>query len=467
MQIKEIANYCLKCKNPACVKKCPAHNNIPAIMEYVSKEQYHEAFCELLKTQYMPELCGKLCAQDHQCEGNCVRGIKGDAVQIGKVETTLANMYYDNFICDIKVPIVKDKKNVVVVGAGITGITASLILAKAGLDVTLMEKETYIGGTVSKYIPNFRFLSDAFVKYEEMLKQLGVKIVYEKTLGDNLLVEELEKYDYQVMCIGAQIPAKLWKENKPSVYSGLDILEEYKNNKCEIKNRNVIIIGAGNVAMDTARALKRLNNNVTIVYRRTIDNSPASVKEIRETKNEKVNIMELWAPIKPIVENEKLIGLQVQKMRLGEKKNGSRQNVVPIEGAISTIPCDTIVVTTGAITEDYIFDTLNIDKNTKNHLSYYFGGDFNTGPKTIVHAMASGREVALKIIDNINNLYHIKTNLLDKKRKVFFGGSFNPPTIAHKNILNFLTKKLNTNVLLVPNGDDYHYHEKNLTLLNN
>ena len=157
MQIKEIANYCLKCKNPSCVKACPAHNNIPTIMEYVANEQYHEAYCEFLKTQYMPELCGKLCAQDHQCEGSCVRGIKGLPVEIGKVEHVLASMYYDSFITDIKVPSAKEVKTVVVVGAGITGITTSIILAKAGLKVTLMEKDDCIGGTVKKYIPKTEF----------------------------------------------------------------------------------------------------------------------------------------------------------------------------------------------------------------------------------------------------------------------------------------------------------------------
>lgn len=462
MQIKEIADYCLKCKNPSCVKACPAHNNIPSIMQYVANEQYHEAYCEFLKTQFMPELCGKLCAQDHQCEGNCVRGIKGNPVEIGKVEQTLASMYYDSYINDLKVPKAKESKSVVVVGAGIAGITSSIVLAKAGLNVTLMERDNCIGGTVKKYIPNFRFLSDAFSKYEKFLKELNVKIVYGKKLGDNLLTEELEQYDYQVICIGAQNPTKIWKESHPSVFTGLEILEQYNQNNCELKNRNVIVIGAGNVAMDTARALKRLKNNVTIVYRRTIDNSPASIKEIKEVKNEKINIMELWAPIKPIVENGKLIGIQVQKMKLGEKKPGHRQSVVPVDGAISTFPCDTIVMTTGASSDNYIFNELNIDKNCENYLSYYFGGDTHTGPKTIVHAMASGRDMALKVIDNINNLHHIKNNLLDKKRKVFFGGSFNPPTIAHQNIIKFLTKKLNTEVLLVPNGDDYHYHDKNL-----
>ena len=462
MQIKEIANYCLKCKNPSCVKACPAHNNIPAIMQYVANEQYHEAYCEFLKTQYMPELCGKLCAQDHQCEGSCVRGIKGLPVEIGKVEQVLASMYYDSFVSDLKIPTVKEVKNVVVVGAGITGITTSIILAKVGLKVTLMEKDNCIGGTVKKYIPNFRFLSDTFSKYEKILKELDVKIIYNKKLGDNLLISELEEYDYQVICRGAQNPTKLWKEDNPSIISGLEILEQYNQNICELKNRNVIVIGAGNVAMDAARTLKRLNNNVTIVYRRTIDNSPASINEIKATKNEKVNIMELWAPIKPIYENNKLIGIQVQKMKLADKKPGQRQNVVPIDGAISTFPCDTIVVTTGASTDNYIFNALNIDKNCENYLSYYFGGDTHTGPKTIVHAMVSGKDIAFKIINNINDLHHIKNNLMDKKRKVFFGGSFNPPTIAHLNILKFLTKKLNAEVLLVPNGDDYHYHDKKL-----
>lgn len=463
MKIKDLADYCLKCKNPACVKGCPNHNDIPSIMQYVSNEQYRDAYRELLKTQIMPELCGALCAHDHQCEGKCIRGIKGKPVEIGKVEAMLANMYKSSYLDDLKVTKqITVKKNVAVVGAGITGITCSILLAKAGLDVTLYEKENTIGGTVKKYIPDFRKPADTFIEFEKILKELNVNIIYNKELGNNLTLDILEEYDYQIICTGADNPTNIWNEQYPSCFYGLDILKDYNEKKCEVTNRNIIVIGAGNTAMDVARTLKRLNNNVTIVYRRNIANSPASKKEIDACIEEGVRIAELWAPIKPIVKNETLIGLQVQKMRLTESNAGGRQNVVPVDGAISSFPCDTIVLAIGARSNQSLFKDMHIHKDSINHLNYYFGGDYYTGPKTIVDAITSGKKIAYDIIDRINQLEEVKKIIKDSKKAVFFGGSFNPPTIAHLGILKLLSKDLESNVLLVPNGDDYHYHNKQL-----
>ena len=463
MKIKDLADYCLKCKNPACVKGCPLHNDIPSIMQLVSNEQLHDAYRELLKTQIMPELCGKLCAHDHQCEGKCIRGIKGEPVKIGEVESTLAEMFKNNFLTDLPTPTkALEKKNIAIVGGGITGITCAIILAKAGLDVTIYEKESQIGGTVLQYVPRFRQPEDTFYELLNVLKSLNVTIIYNKTLGKNLTLDLLEEYDYQIICTGAQHPTNIWNEEYPSCFYGLDILKDFNKHNCEIKNRNIIVIGAGNVAMDVSRALKRLDNNVTIVYRRNIANSPASKKEIAETIEEGVNIAELWAPIQPIIKNESLIGLQVQKMRLTEAGSDGRRNVVPIEGAISNFPCDTIVIATGAKADRNIFKNAHISQNTNNYLNYYFGGDYYTGPKTIVDAIASGKDISKKIIDRINSLSTIKKIIKNSKKEVFFGGSFNPPTIAHKNILKLLSEDLEANVILVPNGDDYHYHNKEL-----
>lgn len=463
MKIKDLADYCLKCKNPTCVKGCPNHNDIPSIMNFVSNEQYRDAYRELLKTQVMPELCGTLCAHDRQCEGHCVRGIKGKPVEIGKVEVMLANMYKESYLDNLPdINKINTKKSVAVVGAGIAGITCSIILARAGLDVTLYEKEDHIGGTVKDYVPLFRQPNDAFKEFEKTLKELNVTTIFNKELGKNLTLDILDEYDYQIICTGAQTPTNIWNELYPSCFYGLDILKDYNNNQCEIKNRNIIVIGAGNTAMDTARTLKRLNNNVTIVYRRNIANSPASKKEVDSTISEGVGIAELWAPIKPIIKNETLVGLMVQKMRLTEKDTTGRQNVVPIDGATSSFPCDMIVLAAGAKSNLSLFKDMHIKKDSFNHLNYYFGGDYFTGPKTIVDAIKSGKKIAYDIIERINHFEEVKNIIKNSKKEVFFGGSFNPPTIAHKNILKFLTVDLDAKVLLVPNGDDYHYHNKQL-----
>ena len=463
MKIKDLADYCLKCKNPTCVNGCPNHNDIPSIMQLVSNEEYHNAYRELLKTQIMPELCGTLCAHDHQCEGKCIKGIKGEPVAIGKVESLLSTMYKDSYLDDLIMPsVINTNKTVAIVGAGITGITCSIILARAGLNVTLYEKENKIGGTVEKYVPDFRKPANPFLEFEKNLRQLNVNIIYNKELGKNLTLDTINQYDYQIICTGADNPTNIWNELYPSCFYGLDILKDYNEKTCEIENRNIIVIGAGNTAMDTARALKRLNNNVTIVYRRNIANSPASKKEIDACISEGVGIAELWAPIKPIIKNETLVGLQVQKMRLTEKDASGRQNVVPIDGATSSFPCDTIVLAVGAKADQTLFKNMHIRKDSFNHLNYYFGGDYFTGPKTIVEAIKSGKKIAYDIIERINKLEEVKKIIKNSKKDVFFGGSFNPPTIAHKNIIKLLSIDLDANVLLVPNGDDYHYHNKQL-----
>lgn len=467
MKIKDLADYCLKCKNPTCINGCPNRNDIPSIMQLVSNEQYREAYRVLLKTQVMPELCGTLCAHDHQCEGKCVRAIKGEPVKIGQVEYLLANMYKGSYLDDLKAPTMAlDKKRVVIVGAGITGITCAIILAKAGLDITIYEKEAKIGGTVEKFVPEFRHSHNTFTEFETILKDLNVNIVFNKELGNNLTIDDLETYDYKIICTGAQIPTSIWSEKYPSCFYGLDILKDFNEKTCEITNRNIIVIGAGNVAMDVSRALKRLNNNVTIVYRRNIANSPASKKEINAAIEEGINIAELWAPIKPIIKNETLVGLQVQKMRLMEAEKGMRQNVVPIEGAVSNFPCDAIVMATGAKADQSVFKDMHIAEKNNNHLNYFFGGDYFTGPKTIVDAICAGKKITEAIIERINSLNEIKRVIKQSKKEVFFGGSFNPPTVAHYHILKLLSEELDAKVLLVPNSDDYHYHNKDLLEFN-
>ncbi len=463
MNIKEIADYCLKCKNPSCIKGCPAHNDIPTIMNYVSLEQYHEAYRVLLKNQVLPEICGTLCAYDRQCEGHCVRSHKGEAVKIGAVEATLASMYKESFLEDYKVSYkLSSNIKVAIVGAGITGITASIILALAGASVTLYEKEKQIGGTVTKYIPDFRFASSRFSELKNILDDLFVYIKFGYELGKNLLLNDLEDYDFKIICTGADQPTNIWNEKYPSCYMGLDILRAFNSGVCDIKRRNVIVIGAGNVAMDVARSLKRLDNNVTIVYRRNMKNSPASIYEINEARNEGINIAEFWAPIKPIIKEEALIGLQVQKTMLDPNSTTRRQNVIPIEGALSNFPCDTIVVAAGAVADRHIFKDANIDTTSNRYLNYYFGGDFLTGPKTIVQAMAAGKQIAEEILARVRTIEEAKQKILASSKPIFFGGSFNPPTLAHYRILDFLNKEFDTEVLVVPNSDDYHYHNKEL-----
>ena len=257
-EIKEFANYCLNCKIKPCSNKgCPLGNDIPNFIQQIKEENYEKAYEILSETTVLEAVCGRICPHTKQCQGSCVRGIKSKPVNIGKMEA---------FIGDISIKekyklMQKNKKDkkIAIIGAGPAGLTAAAFLLKEGYEVTIFEKYNYLGGLLVHGIPEFRLPKDIVKQTVKKIIDLGLNVEYNKELGKNLQLCELEeKYDAIFLAFGANITTKMnvEGENLKGVYGGNQLLE--KGNHPDYKNRKVAIIGGGNVAIDCARTIKRM-----------------------------------------------------------------------------------------------------------------------------------------------------------------------------------------------------------------
>lgn len=272
-EIEEKVNYCLNCKiKPCSLKGCPLGNNIPEFIKALKEEKYKEAYQILSETTVLPGVCGKICPHMKQCQGSCVRGIKGEPVSIGDIESyifqkAVENGYNLKDVINKKVtPELSDKK-VAIVGGGPAGLTCAAFLAKNGIDVTIYEKYNYLGGLLVHGIPDFRLPKENVKETVNRILDLGIKVEYNKELGKNLELEELEeKYDVIFLSIGANKPAKMGVEGEQldGVYGGNELLEYKKHPNYEEKI--VSVIGGGNVAMDCSRTIKRLRSKRSKCY---------------------------------------------------------------------------------------------------------------------------------------------------------------------------------------------------------
>lgn len=273
-EIEEKVNYCLNCKiKPCSAKGCPLNNNIPEFIRAVKEEKYKEAYRILSETTVLPGVCGKICPHMKQCEGSCVRGIKGDPVNIGDIEVYIFQKAVEEGY-DLK-DIIKNEANpkelshmkVAIVGGGPAGLTCSAFLAKDGVDVTIYEKYNYLGGLLVHGIPEFRLSKETVKETVNRILDLGIKVEYNKELGKNLTLEELEQnYDAIFLSIGANKPAKMGVkgENLKGVYGGNELLEY--NTHPNYEGKIVSVIGGGNVAMDCSRTIKRLRSKRSKCY---------------------------------------------------------------------------------------------------------------------------------------------------------------------------------------------------------
>lgn len=452
------ANYCLLCKKPSCVEGCPARVNIPGMMKHVQEGNFDEAYQENRKQNVLPFLCGELCPHEKQCEGHCIRAKKGKSVNIGFVEHGVAKLF--NNQTKLVDNVLKDKK-IAIVGAGMTGISAALELASHQAKVTIFEKEAQIGGAVAKYLPSFRFNEHICQFLYQDLVDLKVDILFNQELGVNFFFDDLLSYDYQIIALGAEIPLSGGLPiNLPNVYFGLDLLKIAKKDKrIPFINKKVLVIGAGNVAMDVARLIRLAQNDVEIVYRRTIIDSPASKKEIEETLQEGVLFQELLSPL-DIIETNDHLTLNCQVMKLDEENNNDRHDVLPKMGEYRQLTADVIVLALGNVAKhDWVkrnptklsalLDEQIIHTDYQDYYAnLYLGGDYLTGPKTIVKAMVQGRDMARDILRR-----HQQEKQIEER--IMFGGSFNPITKGHLDIITALQKEKNATILIVPNGDLY------------
>ena len=408
-EIKEKANYCLNCPVKPCSNKgCPLNNNIPEFIKAVKEEDIKKAYEILSETTVLESVCGRICPHMKQCEGSCVRGIKGEPVSIGDLEAYVGDVAIKNNYKISEINRENKNKKIAIVGGGPAGITASAFLLKKGFSVTLFEKYNYLGGLLVHGIPEFRLPKNIVKNTIQKVIDLGLEVKYNYELGKNLILNELEKdYDAIFLAYGANITTKMGVEGEEldGVYGGNQLLE-YKNHP-DYKGKSVAVIGGGNVAMDCARTIKRLGaENVKIIYRRAEEQMPAETKEIQEAKEEGIEFL-FQNNIVKIIGKNKVEKLELIKTELVQKEGETRKVPINIENSNYVIDIDYVVMALGSMPESFTMDlglTLNkygyiyIDENYQtSNKKIFAGGDIAGCKSTVAWAARSGREAANKI----------------------------------------------------------------------
>lgn len=413
--IKEKADYCLNCPMKSCSNKgCPLNNNIPEFIKALKKEEYEKAYEILSETTVLESVCGRICPHEKQCQGSCVRGIKGNPVDIGELEAFIGDKAIKENYSLKKSENIKNNKKIAVIGGGPAGLTCSAFLLKKGYSVTIYEKYNYLGGLLVHGIPEFRLPKEVVKQTVKKILDLGLNVQYNKELGKNLNLKELkEKYDAIFLAYGANVSSKMGieGENLQGVYGGNELLE--KNSHPDYKGKNVAIIGGGNVAMDCARTIKRLGaQSVKIIYRRAEEQMPAEVKEILDAKNEGIEFLFQNNVVK-IIGDKSVEKIELIKTELVQKEGENRKVPININGSNYEIDMDYVVMAVGSMPENFTIELgleLNkygyINVNEKNKTSngqIFAGGDIAGCKNTVAWASRSGRDSAMSIIEYLEN----------------------------------------------------------------
>ena len=415
-EIKEKADYCLNCKVKPCSNKgCPLHNEIPDFIKEVKEENFSKAYEILCTTTVLQGICGRICPHQKQCQGSCIRGIKGNSVDIGDLEAFVFDkaMEQGNSLSKVwKQEIEKNKKDlnkkVAIIGGGPSGLTAAAFLVKQGIDVTIYEKYDYLGGLLVHGIPDFRLDKRIVKQTVDNILDLGIKVEYGKVLGKNLSLNELEQeYDAIFLAFGANCSSKMGVEgeNLDGVYGGNELLEY--NTHPNYEGKIVVVAGGGNVAMDCARTIKRLGaKEVKVVYRRSRKQMPAEDKEVEKAMKEGVEFL-FQNNIAKIIGENKVEKLELIKTELVQKEGDTRLSPVNIDRSNYVINADYVVMALGANPEPFVKDlkldlnkwgNIEVDENYKtSRPKIYAGGDLAGVRGTVAWAAFSGREAAKRI----------------------------------------------------------------------
>ena len=406
-KIEEIRSYCLNCKNSQCrIKGCPLDNCIPEFIHEIDSKKAYEILCN---TTVLPAICGRICPHEKQCEGNCIRGIKGEPVSIGAMEAYIGDLSIENnYELSIEVDERAKDKSVAVIGSGPAGLTCAAFLARKGVKVTIYEKHDKLGGLLTHGIPEFRLPREVVEKTIEKILDLGVEVKLNQELGRDFAIEDLaQKYDAVFVAIGANIPAKMNVEGEglEGVYGGNYLLEYNKHPN--YTGKKVAIIGGGNVAMDSARTIKKLGaSEVYVIYRRAEEQMPAEKKEIADAKKEGIEFL-FQTNIVKILGKEKVEKLECIKTELVKKEGENRLSPVNIEGSNFILDMDYVVMATGSKPENNIIEKfekneygyIKIDENMQTSINKVFAGGDIVGQKaTVAWAARSGRDAAEKIL---------------------------------------------------------------------
>ena len=426
----EEASRCLTCKNANCVQGCPVNINIPAFIKEVKEGNFAEAYKVIGQSSALPAVCGRVCPQETQCEGKCIRGIKGEAVSIGKLERFVADWAKENGIKP-EAPAEKNGHKVAVIGSGPSGLTCAGDLAKLGYDVTIFEALHQAGGVLVYGIPEFRLPKDKVVKAEvENVKSLGVKINTNVIIGKSTTVDELmEKEGFEAVFIGSGAGLPMFMGIPGEVSNGVFSANEYLTRSNLMKafrddhdtpivtGKKVVVVGGGNVAMDAARTALRLGAEVHIVYRRSEEELPARREEVHHAKEEGV-IFDLLTNPTEIIADEKgwVKAIKCVRMELGEPDASGRRRPVVIEGSEFEMDVDTVIMSLGTSPNPLISSTtIGLDINKRKCIiadeetgatsktGVYAGGDAVTGAATVILAMGAGKAAAKGIDEFIKN----------------------------------------------------------------
>jgi len=417
------ASRCLNCRNPRCVSGCPVNINIPAFITLIKEGKFIEAAMKVKEQNALPAVCGRVCPQEEQCEKLCVLGIKGEPVAIGRLERFVADYLRNSGQMPMPEMAAKTGRRVAIVGSGPAGLTVAGDLIKLGHEVTVFEALQQTGGVLTYGIPEFR-LPKAIVQAEvDYLKKLGVKFVMDYIVGKNSTIRELmEKEGYNAVFIGsgAGLPSfmNVPGENLVGVYSANEYLTRSNLMKAylfpkydtpPIKRDRVVVVGGGNVAMDSARIALRLGADVTIVYRRAREQMPCRTEEIHHAEEEGVKLKLLNNPTRIIGDDRhRVVAMECIRMELGEPDESGRRKPVPIKGSEFIMELDTVVVAIGNSPNPLIPQTMPELKTTKwgtivvdektmqtSVPGVYAGGDIVSGAATVILAMGQARIAAV------------------------------------------------------------------------
>ena len=426
----EEASRCINCKNAKCMQGCPVSINIPAFVHEVKEGNFEKAYQIISESSALPAICGRVCPQESQCEGKCIRGIKGEAISIGKLERFVADWARQNGIRPAA-PAEKNGKKVAVIGSGPSGLTCAGDLAKLGYDVTIFEALHEAGGVLVYGIPEFRLPKlDVVAKEVENVKALGVKIETNVIIGRSITIDELmDEEGFEAVFIGSGAGLPMFMGIPGETAKGVFSANEYltRNNLMKafredydtpiVHGKKVAVVGGGNVAMDAARTALRLGAEVHIVYRRSEAELPARVEEVHHAKEEGIIFDLLTNPTEILVdENDAVAGMKCIRMELGEPDASGRRRPVEIPGSEFVLDVDTVIMSLGTSPNPLISSTtIGLDVNKRKCIiadeetgktskdGVYAGGDAVTGAATVILAMGAGKAAAKGIHEFLSN----------------------------------------------------------------